>query len=483
VLSVSDNMSEGYEPIDTDLKKAIRTKNYSTGIFKDGKRSNENFIEEHYIAFDIDEGWSIEDATSHLFDYWHIIAPTRNHRKEKHGKIEDRFRVIFKLSKPITDPLWHKSTWLYISGRLLKSFDPATKDVARCFYPSPYIHHFRDSGILIDPIEPKVKEVKPVEINPEGKGTLGNKSLNFLLNGAKPGTRNPTVYAVATDMRDQGYTYEEALTKLYETNDRLNVWTSDEADEFEGVVQNAFDADGTYEKRVEPSGGLDLQSIDQLYNCKDTLKWLVNGLMTCGGLSLICGMPKSGKSTLVRQLARSISRGEKFLGRQVIKGGVLYLAIEEQPEMLKEQLQKLGINRNDNIMMHVGPVNHPDRLELLKQTIEDVKPTLVIIDTIMLFLQLEDINNYSLVNPAFAGIRNIARSTGAHILGVHHQNKSMIRGTTSVMGSVGIHGAVDNLIMFDVIDNNRHITSSQRGGKPFTGNKLTYKPETDEYTL
>ena len=494
MLSVSDDISKGYRPYklenETDIVDAItKHKFYSTSIFKDGQRLRENFLEEYYIAFDIDSGWSIEEAKERLSDHWHVIAPTRNHQKIKHeGQPNeqpacDRFRVILKLTKPITDAQWHKATWLSLKQTLIPSCDDATKDTARCFYSSEETYSTNFRGTCIEPVEPKLKEVKPVRLVTDQIGDLCNSTLKLLQFGAEPGTRNQKVYNAASDMRDQGYTYDDALRLFYEANDRLGIWAPEEDDRFEGAIQNAYSVEGEFDKRLSPELGLKLETIDDIYKSKDTLKWTVDGLLSEGGLSLIAGMPKSGKSTIVRQLAKSISRGEKFLNRDVNKGRVLYLAIEEQREMLKSQLRKIGVNANDDILMHVGPINNPDVLSLIKDVILDVKPTLVIIDTIMLFLQIEDINNYSQVNPAFAGIRNIARETGAHIMGVHHQNKSMIRGTTSVMGSVGIHGAVDNLMIFDVIDENRHLTTSQRGGKPFTGQKLTYNAENDTYLL
>jgi hypothetical protein len=47
------------------------------------------------------------------------------------------------------------------------------------------------------------------------------------------------------------------------------------------------------------------------------------------GLAFVVGKPKSGKSTLVRQLILAVATGIQFLGFDTIQCSVLYLAIEE----------------------------------------------------------------------------------------------------------------------------------------------------------
>src|SRR5579884_1070485 len=53
-------------------------------------------------------------------------------------------------------------------------------------------------------------------------------------------------------------------------------------------------------------------------------RWVVDGLLIAGGVSLFGGRPKSGKSTIVRTLLRSVVMGEPFLGRRTATGRVLY---------------------------------------------------------------------------------------------------------------------------------------------------------------
>src|SRR5262245_33223549 len=58
--------------------------------------------------------------------------------------------------------------------------------------------------------------------------------------------------------------------------------------------------------------------------------WVVADRLPVGGLGLLCGKPKAGKSTLTRCLALAVARGEPWLGSVTTVGPVIYLALEEK---------------------------------------------------------------------------------------------------------------------------------------------------------
>src|SRR6516225_7723407 len=55
-------------------------------------------------------------------------------------------------------------------------------------------------------------------------------------------------------------------------------------------------------------------------------EWVVEDLLRTNRkrCSLLCGDPEAGKSTLARQLAAAVAQGKPFLGRQTLKGKILY---------------------------------------------------------------------------------------------------------------------------------------------------------------
>src|SRR5271166_4160140 len=81
--------------------------------------------------------------------------------------------------------------------------------------------------------------------------------------------------------------------------------------------------------------------------------WLIDGLFPADSPSLICGKPKAGKSTFIRNLIASVIKGRKFLGRSVDiptgTGRVLYIHLDykDQPQAVAKELRELGIAEDE----------------------------------------------------------------------------------------------------------------------------------------
>ena len=98
----------------------------------------------------------------------------------------------------------------------------------------------------------------------------------------------------------------------------------------------------------------------------DELDRVLGGGFVNGSLTLLGGEPGIGKSTLILQIC------EKFK----TDGKVLYVSGEESAEQIKIRADRLGIN-SENIMF-LGETD----INAIEQTIEDMDPKLVIIDSI-----------------------------------------------------------------------------------------------------
>lgn len=98
----------------------------------------------------------------------------------------------------------------------------------------------------------------------------------------------------------------------------------------------------------------------------DELDRVLGGGFVNGSLTLLGGEPGIGKSTLILQIC------EKFQ----TDGKVLYVSGEESAEQIKIRADRLGIN-SENIMF-LGETD----INAIEQTIEDMDPKLVIIDSI-----------------------------------------------------------------------------------------------------
>jgi len=98
---------------------------------KDNRRKSTNFTGAGFLAVDIDEGMTIDEALAHDFvkDYAAILYTTPSHTADF-----PRFRIVFELATPITSAQAMKDAY----KGLIKKFggDPSCKDACRQFFGS-----------------------------------------------------------------------------------------------------------------------------------------------------------------------------------------------------------------------------------------------------------------------------------------------------------------------------------------------------------
>lgn len=494
-ISTSTNYTD-FKPIEInsieELCETITKTNYSQSIYKDNYRNLKNFFSAEIIALDVDnenesDSYTIDGAVELFKDYRHIIAPSKSHRKEKNGKIADRFRIILYLSEPITNAQDFTATW-YSIYNTYPAIDAACKDASRYFYPSPEVYSKNPNGKLWPVSKYVAKESPAVELDTLlGKGELSKLTMDFLLNGAPAGQRHNRLVKCAKDMQEQGYAIEECIARVNKMIKNGGSYGHPElTPKCLRTIEDMYSKEPKYPKR-EPTinnATFQFKSAKELLESEENVTWVVQDMLTEGGFSVMAGPPKSGKSTLMRQLVLAISRGGEFLGREVKPGKVIYLALEEQEGVLKDQYKTSGLTENDNMIIHTGGITTQDPLLDLRSAILEFKPSIVVIDTLFLLMKLDSINDYKQVNDAMAKFRHLARETNTHIITVHHTKKDgESRGANRILGSSAIHGAVDSALILTVEDDRRFFTTSQRYGKTFYDQELIFNKENATYIL
>ena len=210
--------------------------------------------------------------------------------------------------------------------------------------------------------------------------------------------------------------------------------------------------------------GLDLVSIRALLGePEEQQRWLVEDLLIQGGVSVLAGKPKAGKSTLARAFAVSVAQGVAFLGRAVSQGAVVYLAFEDKRAELRRYFAAMGAREDDPIDFLVGTA--PDEIvRRVDALARERRPALIIVDTLARFARVRDLNDYAEVTRALEPILAIARETGAHVLLVHHAKKGGGADGDAILGSSAIFGSVDCALMLRRSENARFLSSIQRYG-------------------
>ena len=142
----------------------------------------------------------------------------------------------------------------------------------------------------------------------------------------------------------------------------------------------------------------------------DELDRVLGGGLVKGSLVLLGGEPGIGKSTLILQLCDKI-KGE---------GKVLYVSGEESAEQIKIRADRLGINNDD--ILFLGETD----ISIINQEITEIKPKLVIIDSIQTMYSEElsaAAGSVSQVREITSQIMRVCKSQGITTIIIGHVTK------------------------------------------------------------
>lgn len=132
--------------------------------------------------------------------------------------------------------------------------------------------------------------------------------------------------------------------------ERLN-WSTQDMFEVRGSIIQL--AKGLPEEEiVKPvSNTLDWVSLGTIIK-KDyePIEEIVEGMLT-SGLFFLASKPKLGKSFLTMQLCHSIATGTPFLGRPVIQGTVLFVALEDNERRINSRAKLMDLDECDNFLL------------------------------------------------------------------------------------------------------------------------------------
>ena len=181
--------------------------------------------------------------------------------------------------------------------------------------------------------------------------------------------------------------------------------------------------------------------LDTVYEIKPPL---IKDLLYTGTY-LLAGSPKVGKSFLVAQLAYHVATGQSLWGYDVVKGTVLYMALEDNFGRLQQRISRMfGVEDVDNFHCCISCKPLSDGLEQqLEIFMNEHKETkLIIIDTLIRILDVSTDYSYSKDYEVITRLKKFADKYGICVLVVHHTRKEksedifdMISGTNGLSGA------------------------------------------------
>lgn len=213
----------------------------------------------------------------------------------------------------------------------------------------------------------------------------------------------------------------------------------------------------------KPAPRFHLTPLDELLAEPDErVAYIWDRTLPAGGTSICAAKPKVGKSTLARNLAVAVTRGQSFFGRDTAQGKVIYLCLEEKRAEVAAHFRRMGA-RGAGIHIHTGRAPS-DALVALQTAIDELEPLLVVVDPLSRFVRVRDFNDYAEVTRGMEPLIDLARATGCHILCVHHCGKGERDGGDAILGSTALFGAVDTLLLMNRKAQARTLHTVQRYG-------------------
>ena len=194
--------------------------------------------------------------------------------------------------------------------------------------------------------------------------------------------------------------------------------------------------------------------------------FVIDELIPEGGTAILAGAPKTGKSGIALNAAKSVCEGKPFLGRFMTRAGrVAYIQTEIPDWALSQRLKLMGdipegllifsptqfhLNCYEDQGFKRTETGNADRIGVLVDVLKQQSVSLVIFDPLAHFHTLNE-NNVEHVSHLFQIFRTIARPVRCGVLIVHHHRKvarSVVRyeGAEDLRGSIALYAEPDSII-------------------------------------
>jgi KaiC/GvpD/RAD55 family RecA-like ATPase len=198
--------------------------------------------------------------------------------------------------------------------------------------------------------------------------------------------------------------------------------------------------------------------------------WIIHGVLPVGGLWMIAGAPKAGKSLLVAEVCHAIvNTTEHFMHglKVVMHGRVLYVNLDMGVVTHRRRFLNLQQEHsyNFNNLYHITRDETPASFNVLNEStkewlaaqIRDLKPLVIVFDVIRRFYSGDE-NSSSVAQDFINAITDLMAEGDSAAILVHHTNKTSEISKNmgleknpidAVRGSSTIAGSVDTVTAFN----------------------------------
>ncbi len=297
------------------------------------------------------------------------------------------------------------------------------------------------------------------------------------------GQRNASLFRLGRSLRAKGVPDATILVSLHAVNEQ-QCQPPLPAREVDAIGRSVLDQADRSDFHPPASGDTPfaLTTVgDLLAEPEEDVDWLVDGVLTAGGVALMAAKPKVGKSTAARGLALAVARGETWIGHPCASGMVWYLAFEGRRRDVRGHFRQMGARPDDALRVFVGQAPR-NVVAQVRRLAEQERPVLIIIDTMQRFLRASSTDDYAEMTTLLDAVIGIAQQSGATVLLLHHSGKADRASLDAVLGSTAITGSADTIILLARTERYRTISTVQRVGDDLD-DTLLLLDETGRVTL
>jgi archaellum biogenesis ATPase FlaH len=199
-------------------------------------------------------------------------------------------------------------------------------------------------------------------------------------------------------------------------------------------------------------------------------EYYVQDLVPKESLVLVVGKSRSMKSMITTAMSFSACWGQPFLSRFLTEQTKILYIDSDNPKRITQSRnilirRGLGVPATEDFgyLIHSGlKITKDDDLLILKGLIQDFGANIVVLDSLIRFLDRVDENMAGDMSEVFTRLRQLSSELNVTFIIIHHMNKTPDRrGIDRVRGSSDIVNAVDVVLLFDREETNSFIKVTQ----------------------
>lgn len=253
------------------------------------------------------------------------------------------------------------------------------------------------------------------------------------------------------------------IPKSYRLNKKNDVLVRYDLGDLERSLESKVESPEEGEEQEKKEIKYESITLRDIYDYSNPA-YLIESILEKGTVSILGAYPGVGKSIIASSIIRSILTKERLWNRfEVLKKGPVLLVDEETPRpWLKRRVKSMKFQESLPLStLHFQGVRVDDDayFEALMKKVEEVKPVLVVFDSLIMFHRSSesDASAMSLVMDKFRRIAN----WGTTVLLIHHHKKGggkkseKLRGSTDILARIDVEFSLTkrkgNLLIFESV--------------------------------